>query len=71
MIYTIVILDYCLNEVRVYHFNKMNKPKDPEKWIEEHDLNWSDDQCYYMCGDNTAIKYLDNKSGECLMEDLI
>lgn len=71
MSYIITILDYCLNEVRVYHFSKAKKPKDPETWIKEHDKNWSDSNCYWMGGDNTKICYMDKDSGECLMEDMI
>jgi len=68
--YTVVILDYCLAEVRVYHFSKFNKPKDPEAWIKEHDKNWSDAQCYWMGGEDMSIKYMDRDTGECLAEEL-
>lgn len=69
--YVITILDYCLNEVRIYHFTKSKKPKDPEAWIKEHDRSWSDSQCYWMGGDFTKIRYMDRDSGECLMEDML
>ena len=69
--YIITILDYCLNEVRVYHFNSTNKPEDPEAWIKEHDKNWSDDQCYWMGADNTKICYMDDYSGEYDREETL
>lgn len=71
MNFVIVILDYCNNEVRVYHFNSRNKPKDPEKWIQGHDKKWKESQCYYMCGNTINIRYMDNSTGECVMEELI
>lgn len=49
---TITVLDYCQNEVRVF---RNIKTKDPEKWLEENDESWDDDQCYYMYGKDTEV----------------
>lgn len=49
---TITVLDYCLNQVRVY---RNVYTDDPKKWIEEYDENWSDNQCYYMYGEDTEV----------------
>jgi hypothetical protein len=49
---TITVLDYCLNQVRVY---RNVQTDDAEAWLEEHDLNWSEDQCYYMYGEDTEV----------------
>lgn len=71
MIYSIVILDYRLGEVRVYHFNRFNKPEDPEAWVKGHDKEWKESQCYFMCGESLNVRYMDNKTGECLMEEYL
>ena len=49
---TITVMDYSCNEVRVY---RNVKTGDPEKWLEEHDENWNDSQCYYMYGEDTEV----------------
>lgn len=49
---TITVLDYCCNEVRVY---RNVKTDDPEKWLEEHDDNYVEDQCSYMYGKDTEV----------------
>lgn len=71
MLFTIVILDYCLNQVRVYHFNNKDRPKDAEEWVHAHDPNWNDANCYFMAGENTVMCHMDNKTGACLVEDLL
>ena len=42
-----------MDEIRVY---RNVETDDPEKWLEENDENWSDDQCYYMYGNSTEVK---------------
>ena len=49
---TITVLDYCMNQVRVY---RNVHTDDPEKWLKINDPNWDDDQCYYMFGENTEV----------------
>lgn len=49
---TITVMDYNCNEIRV--FRNVNTD-DPEKWLEEHDENWNDSQCYYMYGKDTEV----------------
>lgn len=49
---TITVLDYYTNQVRVY---RNVKTDDPEAWLEEHDPNWEEDQCYYMYGKDTEV----------------
>lgn len=53
---TITVMDYCFNEIRVY---RNVETDDPEKWLQEHDENWNDDQCYYMYGGDTEVKEYD------------
>ena len=53
--YTIVIMDYTLGALRLYHFDK--KPEDPEEWIRTHDTGWSDSSCYWMGGVNVFVEY--------------
>ena len=49
---TITVLDYCLNQVRIYR----NVDTDnPEKWLECNDPHWNTDTCYYMYGRGTII----------------
>lgn len=49
---TITVMDYCLNEIRVY---RNVYTEDPKEWLQEHDGNWKEDQCYYMYGHNTEV----------------
>lgn len=49
---TITVMDYTLNEVRVY---RNVETDDPEKWLEEHDECWDDHTCYYMYGKDTEV----------------
>lgn len=49
---TITVLDYCCDQVRVY---RNVHTDDPEEWLEEHDPNWKEDQCYYMYGKDTEV----------------
>ena len=50
---TITVMDYALNEIRVY---RNVETDDPEKWLQEHDENWKKNTCYYMYGHNTEVK---------------
>ena len=50
---TITVMDYCLNEIRVY---RNVYTEDPEKWLQEHDEHWKEDQCYYMYGEDTEVE---------------
>ena len=50
---TITVMDYCLNEIRVY---RNVETKDPEKWLQEHDEHWHESTCYYMYGEDTEVK---------------
>ena len=50
---TITVMDYCMDEIRVY---RNVYTDDPEEWLEENDENWSDDQCYYMYGYDTEVE---------------
>ena len=54
---TITVMDYCLNEIRVY---RNVETKDPEKWLQEHDKYWHESTCYYMYGEDTEVKEYDN-----------
>lgn len=51
---TITVLDYGNNQVRVY---RNVDTDEPEKWLEEHDENWNESQCYYMYGTDTEVIY--------------
>ena len=51
---TITVLDYCLDQVRVY---RNVDTDDPEKWLEEHNTNWKESQYSYMYGKNTEVIY--------------
>lgn len=50
---TITVMDYCLDEIRVY---RNVYTEDPEEWLQENDENWKEDQCYYMYGNDTEVK---------------
>lgn len=50
---TITVMDYALNEIRVYR-NVVTE--EPEKWLQERDENWNESTCYYMYGHNTEVK---------------
>lgn len=50
---TITVMDYALNEIRVYR-NVVTK--EPEKWLQENDEHWKESTCYYMCGKDTEVK---------------
>lgn len=54
---TITVMDYCTNEIRVY---RNVYTEDPEEWLQENDENWSDDQCYYMYGNDTEVNEYEN-----------
>lgn len=49
---TITVMDYTLDEIRVY---RNVETDDPEKWLEEHDESWDDRTCYYMYGKDTEV----------------
>ena len=49
---TITVMDYCLDEIRVY---RNVKTDNPEEWLEEHDECWKESTCYYMYGNNTEV----------------
>ena len=53
MFNTITVMDYSLNEIRVYR-NVVTD--DPEKWLQEHDEHWKESTCYYMYGEDTEVK---------------
>lgn len=44
--YTIVVMDYSYGTLRFFEFKKA--PEDPERWLETHDPEWKDSQCYWM-----------------------
>ena len=50
---TITVMDYNLNEVRVY---RNVETEDPEKWLQENDEYWHESTCYYMYGHDTEVK---------------
>lgn len=50
---TITVMDYTLDEVRVY---RNVETDDPEKWLQEHDEHWKESTCYYMYGNSTEVK---------------
>ncbi len=50
---TITVMDYSLNEVRVY---RNVETDDPEKWLQENDEHWHENACYYMYGEDTEVK---------------
>ena len=54
---TITVMDYALDEIRVY---RNVKTDDPEKWLQEHDENYKESICYYMYGKDTEVKEYDN-----------
>lgn len=54
---TISVMDYTLDEIRVY---RNVETDNPEKWLEEHDEWWDERTCYYMYGNSTEVKEYDN-----------
>lgn len=54
---TITVMDYCLDEIRVY---RNVKTDNPEEWLEEHDECWKESTCYYMYGNNTEVNEYDD-----------
>ena len=53
---TITVMDYAINEIRVY---RNVETDDPEKWLEENDENWDENTCYYMYGKDTEVNEYD------------
>ena len=53
----ITVMDYALNEIRVY---RNVETDDPEKWLQENDEHWDESTCYYMYGKDTEVKEYDN-----------
>lgn len=53
MFNTITVMDYALDEIRVY---RNVETEDPEKWLEKHDEHWNESTCYYMYGEDTEVK---------------
>ena len=53
---TITVMDYALNEIRVY---RNIETDDPEKWLQENDEHRKESTCYYMYGHNTEVKEYD------------
>ena len=49
---TITVMDYALNEIRVY---RNVYTDDPEEWLQEHDEYWEESTCYYMYGKDTWV----------------
>ena len=48
----ITVMDYALNEIRVYR-NVVTE--EPDEWLQEHDENWNESTCYYMYGKDTEV----------------
>lgn len=44
--YTIAVMDYSSGTIRFFNFD--SEPKYPEHWLETHDPDWKDSQCYWM-----------------------
>ena len=53
----ITVMDYALNEIRVYRNVETDRP---EKWLQENDEHWDESTCYYMYGKDTEVKEYDN-----------
>ena len=50
---TITVMDYYMDEIRVY---RNVYTEDPEKWLQENDEHWKESTCYYMYGNSTEVK---------------
>lgn len=44
--YVMIVLDYCSGSIRWFRFE--NEPEDPEAWLEEHDPQYKENECYWM-----------------------
>lgn len=53
---TITVMDYAIDEIRVY---RNVETDDPEEWLEEHDECWKESTCYYMYGRDTEVEEYD------------
>lgn len=51
--YRVIVLDYCTKEVRIYNLD--TEPEDAEAWLYDHDSNYVESQCSYMCGYGITI----------------
>ena len=54
---TITVMDYALNEIRVY---RNVETDNAEKWLDENDEHWNESTCYYMYGEDTEVKEYGN-----------
>lgn len=63
--YTIIVLDYCSGDVRVYHFD--NEPEDPEQWLYSHDAAYNESTCNWM-GTKGSFEYTEYEAKD--MEEL-
>ncbi|MBR6135553.1 MAG: hypothetical protein IKQ22_03615 [Clostridia bacterium] len=57
----VAVMDYCSCTIRMYTINTYNgyQCEDIELWLEGHDPNFSEDQCYWMGSHEEIEVYYD------------